>query len=138
MDREIWRGKDVGYIVKKKMNRSCRKNGMVSVNRWGFRSVNRAVKKGEGKEMDQEIKQRIKKREGCRDSGTLLRRWRSAGDCRLCGRFVLSGGAGDDGAAEDDHFLWRVIYGRECEDFKPGEDGYHGRPERGLSDGSHG
>ena len=98
MDREIWRGKDVGYIVKKKMNRSCRKNGMVSVNRWGFRSVNRAVKKGEGKEMDQEIKQRI----------------------------------------EDDHFLWRVIYGRECEDFKPGEDGYHGRPERGLSDGSHG
>ena len=59
MDREIWRGKDVGYIVKKKMNRSCRKNGMVSVNRWGFRSVNRAVKKGEGKEMDQEIKQRI-------------------------------------------------------------------------------
>ena len=80
----------------------------------------------------------IKKREGCRDSGTLLRRWRSAGDCRLCGRFVLSGGAGDDGAAEDDHFLWRVIYGRECEDFKPGEDGYHGRPERGLSDGSHG
>ena len=54
MDREIWRGKDVGYIVKKKMNRSCRKNGMVSVNRWGFRSVNRAVKKGEGKEMDQE------------------------------------------------------------------------------------
>ena len=59
MDREIWRGKDVGYIVKKKMNRSCRKNGMVSVNRWGFGSVNRAVKKGEGKEMDQEIKQRI-------------------------------------------------------------------------------
>ena len=47
------------YIVKKKMNRSCRKNGMVSVNRWGFGSVNRAVKKGEGKEMDQEIKQRI-------------------------------------------------------------------------------
>ena len=34
-------------------------NGMVSVNRWGFGSVNRAVKKGEGKEMDQEIKQRI-------------------------------------------------------------------------------
>ena len=59
MDREIWRGKDVGYIVKKKMNRSCRKNGMVSVNRWGFGSLNRAVKKGEGKEMDQEIKQRI-------------------------------------------------------------------------------
>ena len=59
MDREIWRGKDVGYIVKKKMNRSCRKNGMVSVNRWGFGSVNRAVKKGEEKEMDQEIKQRI-------------------------------------------------------------------------------
>ena len=57
MDREIWRGKDVGYIVKKKMNRSCRKNGMVSVNRWGFGSVNRAVKKGEGQEMDQEIKQ---------------------------------------------------------------------------------
>ena len=49
MDREIWRGKDVGYIVKKKMNRSCRKNGMVSVNRWGFGSVNRAVKKRRGK-----------------------------------------------------------------------------------------
>ena len=131
MDREIWRGKDVGYIVKKKMNRSCRKNGMVSVNRWGFGSVNRAVKKGEGKEMDQEIKQRIETLKKEKDAVILAH-------CRLCGRFVLSGGAGDDGAAEDDHFLWRVIYGRECEDFKPGEDGYHGRPERGLSDGSHG
>ena len=34
---------------------------MVSVNRWGFGSVNRAVKKGEGKEMDQEIKQQIER-----------------------------------------------------------------------------
>ena len=59
MDREIWRGKDVGYIVKKKMNRGCRKNSMVSVNRWKSGSVNRTVNKGEGKEMDQEIKQRI-------------------------------------------------------------------------------
>ena len=59
MDREIWRGKDVGYIVKKKNEPQLSENGMVSVNRWGFGSVNRAVKKGEGKEMDQEIKQRI-------------------------------------------------------------------------------
>ena len=45
MDREIWRGKDVGYIVKKKMTAAVGKNWYGFCQSMGIRKRDRAVKK---------------------------------------------------------------------------------------------
>ena len=82
--------------------------------------------------------QKLKKREECCHSGTLLCAAGGAGNSRLYRGFFLPEQGSNEAPRKDNRILWRFFHGRKCEDPESKEESRNGRRSCRLSDGTHG